>query len=93
MLGSLAFIWEQTLKHVKNFLKQWVTKHYQEPKITKLELIKQMETLQGNMDQREVTAELMIQEIELEKVLQTTLRQEEDSLRLQSRNLWLISGD
>ena len=35
----------------------------------------------------------MIQEIELEKVLQTTLKQEEESLRLQSRNLWLISGD
>ena len=40
-----------------------------------------METLQGNMEQREVTKELMIQEIELEKVLQTTLRQEEESLR------------
>ena len=78
---------------VKIALKQWMTKHYQEPKIRKLELIKQMETLQGNMEQREVTVELMIQEIELEKALQTTIRQEEESLRLQSRNLWLISGD
>ena len=46
----------------------------------------------GNMEQREVTKELMIQEIELEKALQTTIRQEEESIRLQSRNLWLISG-
>ena len=52
-----------------------------------------METLQGNMEQREVTNELMIQEIELENAFQTTIRQEEESLRLQSRNLWLISGD
>ena len=52
-----------------------------------------METLQGNMDQIEVNKELMIQEIELEKILQTTLRKEEESLRLRSRNLWLINGD
>ena len=52
-----------------------------------------METLHGHMEQIEVTQELIIQEIELEKALQTTLRQEEESLRLQSRNLWLISGD
>ena len=91
--GSPTFIWEQKLKHVKNSLKQWVTKHYQEPKIISIELIKHMETLQGNMEQGEVIIELMIQEIELEKALQTTIRKEEESLRFQSRNLWLISGD
>ena len=91
--GSSTFIWEKKLKHLKIALKQWVSKHYQEPKIRKLDLIKQMEMLQGNMEQREVTKELMIQEIELEIFLQTTLRQEEESLRLQSRNLWLISED
>ena len=91
--GSPAYIWEQKLKRVKFALKQWATMHYQEPKIRKLELIKQMETLHGHMEQIEVTQELIIQEIELEKALQTTLRQEEESSRLQSRNLWLINGD
>ena len=57
-------------------------KHYQEPKIRKLELIKQMETLHGHMEQIEITQELIIQEIELEKALHPTLRQEEESSRL-----------
>ena len=61
--GSLAYIWEKNFKRVKIFLKQWVSKHYEEPKIKKLEIVKQMETLQGSMEQREVTKELMIQEI------------------------------
>ena len=52
-----------------------------------------MEILQEIMEQGEVTREILLQEIELEKILQTSLRQEEESWRLQSRNLWLIGGD
>ena len=58
--GSPAYIWEQKLKRVKSALKQWAMKHYHEPKNRKLELIKQMETLHGHMEQREVTKELII---------------------------------
>ena len=67
--GSLTYIWEQKLNRVKSALKQWATKHYQEPKNKNLELIKQMETLHEHMEKREVTKELIIQEIELEKAL------------------------
>ena len=48
-------------------LKQWATKHYQEPTLRKIEILKQMETMQEIMEQVEVTRELLLQEIELEK--------------------------
>ena len=59
ILGSLAFIWEQKLKLVKNALKKWVTQHYQEPTIKKIEIFKEMETLQENMAKMEITKELL----------------------------------
>ena len=52
-----------------------------------------METLQENMEKTEVTRELLLREIELEKSLQSILRQEEESWRLRSRVLWLKGGD
>ena len=48
--GSPTFIWEQKLKLVKNALKQWVTQHFQEPTRKKIEIVKEMETLQENME-------------------------------------------
>ena len=41
-----------------------------------------MEILQESMEQAEVTKDLLIQEIELEKKLQNVIRQEEESWRL-----------
>ena len=59
---------------VKIALKQWATQHYQEPTLRKLEIVKQMESLQESTEQVEVTRELLLQEIEMEKSLQTILR-------------------
>ena len=64
-----AFISEQKLKLVKNALKKWVTDHYQEPTINKIEIVKEMETLQENMEKMEITRELLLWEIEMEKIL------------------------
>ena len=77
---------------VKNYLKQWVNQHYQEPAIKKIEIVKEMETLQENMEKMEITRELLIREIELEKSLQVILRQDEESWRLRSRVIWLKGG-
>ena len=72
-----AFIWEQNLKRVKTALKQWATQHYEDPSLKKTEIVKEMETLQENMEKFEVTKELLLSEIKLEKRLQSILRQEE----------------
>ena len=45
------------------------------------------------MEQVEVIGELLLQEIELEKKLQTILKKEEESCRLWSRNLWILGGN
>ena len=58
----------------------------------KIEIVKEMETLQQNMEKMEITRELLIKEIELETSLQVILRQEEESWRLRSRVLWIKGG-
>ena len=55
--------------------------------LKKIEIVMEIETLQENMEKIEVTRELLLQEIELEKSLQSILRQEEEGWRLWSRNL------
>ena len=93
MLGSPNYIWEQKLKQVKIALKQWVTKHYQYPKKRKFELVNQLEIMQGKMEHEEITRDLLVQEIELERKIQVTLKQEEEDQRLRSRKLQLKGGD
>ena len=63
---------------MKTTLKLWVTHHYQEPSLKKIGIVKEMETLQGDMEKTEITRELLLKELELEKSLQTILRQEEE---------------
>ena len=91
--GSPDFIWEQNLKRVKSSLNSWATHHYQEPSHKKIEIVKKMEALQENMEKDEITREHLLREIELEKSLQSILRQEEEGWRLRSRVLWLKGGD
>ena len=52
-----------------------------------------MEALQVDMEESEITREHLLREIELEKILQSIIRQEEEGWRLQSRVLWLKGGD
>ena len=52
-----------------------------------------MEALQVDMEEREITREHLLREIELEKSLQSIIRQEEEGWRLRSRVLWLKGGD
>ena len=67
--------------------------HYQEPSHKKIEIVKKMESLQEDMEKNEITREHLLREIELEKILQSILRQEEEGWRLHSRVLWLKGGD
>ena len=52
-----------------------------------------MEALQAEMEEREITKEHLVKEIELETSMQKILRQEEEGWRLRSRILWLKGGD
>ena len=65
--GSLTFIWEQNLKRVKSALKSWATQHYQEPSLKKIEIVKNMEAVQEDMEKTEITRVHLLREIELEK--------------------------
>ena len=91
--GSPAYAWEQKLKKVKEALKQWVKNHYCDPTQQKEQIIKDMESLQNEMETCEITKEHFVKEIEMESTLQKILRQEEEGWRLRSRLLWLKGGD
>ena len=74
-------------------LKLWVKNHFREPAQQKEQIIRDMESLQVEMEACEITKEHLIKEIELESTLQKILRQEEEGWRLRSRILWLKGGD
>ena len=71
-------IWDQKVKQVKNSLKLWVTKHYQEPKERNIELINSLGLLQEKVEKEEITIDLLYQEIELERRIKITIRQEKE---------------
>ena len=52
-----------------------------------------MEAHQAKMEDIEITRDHILKEIELEKSLQSILRQEEQDWRLRSQVLWLKEGD
>ena len=52
-----------------------------------------MESIQVDMEESEITREYLLREIELEKSMQSIIRQEEEGWRLRSRDLWLKGRD
>ena len=62
------------MKRVKAALKLWVKNHFREPAQQKEQIIRDMESLQVEMEACEITKEHLIKEIELEKTLQKILR-------------------
>ena len=82
IIGSPSYIWDQKVKQVKNSLKLWVTKHYQEPKERNIELVNSLGILQEKMEKEEITRDLLYQEIELERRIKITIRQEKEGWRL-----------
>ena len=50
---------------VKSALKLWAKHHYQEPSLKKIEIAKEMETLQAYIEKIELTRDILLWEIEL----------------------------
>ena len=75
-------IWDQKVKQVKNSLKLWVTKHYQEPKERNIELVNSLGLLKEKMEKEEITRDLLYQEIELERRIKIIVRHEKEGWRL-----------
>ena len=93
ILGSPSYIWEQNLKKFKLELKKWLALNSQNPGKEKIELIKNLETLQDKMDEEYISKQLLDQEKEMDKKIQLLARIKEEEWRLRSRSLWMKGGD
>jgi ribonuclease HI/exonuclease III len=91
--GSSSFVWEQKLKATKQALKEWIKNPVPTPINTRKEAVYNLETLQTEMESKEITAELLEQEIKAQSSTYRSLRKEEEYWRIKSRSLWLKAGD
>lgn len=86
-------MWEKKLKATKTTLKEWIKKPLDSPTRLRKQNIKQLLDLQLDMELQDITCSEIQNEQELQLNTIRSFRVEEESLRLKSRNLWLVSGD
>jgi hypothetical protein len=91
--GSSSFVWEQKLKATKQALKEWIRKPAPTPTSIRKEAVYTLETLQTEMESKEITADLLEQEIKAQSSTYRSFRKEEEYWRIKSRSLWLKAGD
>lgn len=91
--GPPSFIWESKLKCVKKNLKDWAKKSFKSPFNSKLALQNDLRNLQDIMEKEDITPALIDKEKNLELKILKVARQEEETWRLKSRQLWLKGGD
>jgi hypothetical protein len=93
IIGSPNYIWEQKLKLVKGFLKEW-EKTSSNPIQNKVKEKKlQLEKIQEEMETKEVQQSHIMTEQKIHKEYIQALNEEEIIWRLKSRSLWLKAGD
>jgi exonuclease III len=91
--GSPSYIWEQKLKATKQALKDWIKKPAPTPTEQRREAVQSLQTLQSDMEHKEITAELLEKEVKEQRMTYQSFRREEEYWRLKSRSLWLKAGD
>lgn len=91
--GSSSFVWEQKLKTTKQALKEWIRKPVPTPTRVRKEAVYTLETLQTKMERKEITAELLEQEIKAQSSTYQSFLKEEEYWRIKSKSLWLKAGD
>ena len=93
VLGSPIYVWEQKLKATKTTLKEWIKKSTDSPTSHRKQNIQQLHDFQMGLELQGITCS----EIQIEQEHQISnfrsFREEEESLRLKSHNLWLVSRD
>eukprot|EP00253_Pinus_taeda_P028094 PITA_28094 len=93
VLGSPSYVWEQKLKATKLALKNWVKKTVHPPTEQRKESVQAIQNLQTEMENIDITADLLEKETKAQCSAHHTFRKEEEYWRLKSRSLWLKTGD
>jgi ribonuclease HI len=90
--GSSFYVWEEKLRRLKIALKFWA-KGQPNPITLRIEAQTQLENLQLEMENKEITQEGLQQEDRLQRQWHRACREEESYWRQKSRSLWLKEGD
>jgi hypothetical protein len=91
--GSSSYVWEQKLKATKQALKDWIKKPAPTPTEQRREAVQSLQTLQTDMESKDITTEMLEKEIKAQRSTYQSFRREEEYWRLKSRSLWLKAGD
>lgn len=92
-LGSPCYVWEQKLKATKQAMKEWIRKPAPTPISIRKEEVSTLETLQTELESKEITAKHLEQEIKAQAATYRSFRKEEEYWRIKSRSLWLKAWD
>lgn len=90
--GSTFFVWEEKLRGLRTTLKSWV-KTRSNPIAIRQEAQKQLGNHQLEMENQEITQEILHQEDQLQRNWYKACREEENYWRQKLRSLWLEAGD
>eukprot|EP00253_Pinus_taeda_P004415 PITA_04415 len=91
--GSTSYVWEQKLKATKQALKDWIKKPIHTPTEQRKEAVQSLQTLQTDMETKEITTEVLETETQAQRSAHQSFRKEEEYWRIKSRSLWLKAGD
>jgi hypothetical protein len=91
--GSPSYVWEQKLKATKQALKEWIKKPTPSPTDQRKEAVQSLQALQSDMEHKDITTELLDEEVKEQRTTFQSFRREEEYWRLKSRSLWLKAGD
>eukprot|EP00253_Pinus_taeda_P012863 PITA_12863 len=92
VLGSPFFVWEEKMRILKRNLKEWA-KNLKSPMAKRKETLNRLAVHQLDMEQSPVSQSMLQKEVELQKEVHRSSREEEEYWRQKSRTLWLHSGD
>ena len=90
---SPSFIWESKLQSIHSSLKKWAATYFSKPSKLKTNLQSDLTILHTKMEKEEITHEILTHEKTLNGEILKATRNEEESLRIKSRQLWLKGGD
>jgi hypothetical protein len=93
IFGTPIYIWEQKLILVKNTIKKWAKTSFHSTDVILTKLKNNLQTLQLQMEDVDITNNLLQEEVLLQTQIQWELRREEEYWRIKSISLWLHGGD
>eukprot|EP00253_Pinus_taeda_P005679 PITA_05679 len=91
--GSPSYVWEQKMKNTKKALKEWIKKVTVTPTSQRKDVVNQLEDLQGEMEEKDISAMDLDNEKTAQRKTYNSFRIEEEYWRIKSRSLWLKAGD